>query len=114
MRRKPCRPTLRDVIESLRKLGTKINLILKKENQIMATIDDLQAVLDAIPPVLDAIVADETQLMADLQALKDQIANGSTVTEAQVQSALDKATAIKGRLDAIDVSQPVPAPAPVP
>jgi capsule polysaccharide export protein KpsE/RkpR len=88
---------LAEILQTVRRLEDK-------EEVIMAKIDDVQAVLDSIPPVLDAIAADEGKLMAEIQALKDQIAAGGTVTEAQLQAALDSATAIKARLDAIDTT----------
>ena len=70
----------------------------------MVKIGDFQAVLDSIPPLLDAIVADEQKLMDEIKALKDQIAAGGTVSEAELQAALDSATAIKARLEAIDTT----------
>lgn len=88
----------------LAEILSAVGRVEERQVEIMATIDDLQKTLNSIPPVLDAISADEAKLMADIQALKDQIAAGSPATEAQLQAALDAATAIKTRLDAIDVS----------
>lgn len=78
----------------------------RKVDWIMAKLEDLEAALDAIPPVIAKIAADEAVLMAEIQALKDQIAAGGTITEAQLQSALDKAVAIKGGLDSVDATVP--------
>ena len=89
--------TLAEILQTVRYLE-------KGQVTIMAKIDDLQAVLDSIPPVLDAISADEGNLMAEITALRDQIAGGGVVTAAQMQKALDSATAIKTRLDAIDTT----------
>lgn len=72
----------------------------------MAKLEDVQAVLDSIPPVLQNIVADEAKQAADIQALKDQIAAGGTITEAQLDPLLERANAIKAAADAIDVSVP--------
>jgi hypothetical protein len=77
-----------------------------------ATIDDVNAVLDSIPVFIDGIVADEAAQMVEIQALKDQVAAGSAVTAAQLQSVFDKSKAIKDRLEAVDLSQPVPVPVP--
>ena len=70
----------------------------------MAKLDELQAALDAIPPVLDSIVADEAKQASEIQALKDIIANGGTITEAQLDPILARANEIKAKVDAIDVS----------
>lgn len=87
-------------------LGDKLESIEKGGTTIMSKIDDLVKVLDGMGAKVDAIAADEKVLVSEIQSLKDVIAAGGTVTEAQVQSALDKAQAISDRLDAIDASVP--------
>ncbi len=85
---------------------TILGEIYERGEIIMAKIDDVQAALDAIPPVLDAIAADEAKQAAEIQSLKDIIAAGGTITEAQLDPLLARANEIKARVDAIDVSVP--------
>ncbi len=82
---------------------TILGEIYRREGTIMAKLDDVQAALDAIPPVLDAIAADEAKQATEIQALKDIIAAGGTITEAQLDPLLARANEIKARVDAIDV-----------
>ena len=86
----------------------KIGRLERKVDIIMGKIEDLEAVLDGIPPVIAKIAADEAVLADEIKALKDQVAAGSAATEAQLQSALDKANAIKTSLDTVDATVPEP------
>jgi len=81
------------VVEALEELKTQ-------GEGIMATQQELSDKLDAIPPVLDAIVADE-------QALKDQIAAltaGQPVTQEQLDAMTAKVDGVLSRLQGIDAS----------
>ncbi len=73
---------------------------------IMATVDELNAKMDAIPPVLDAIEADTNGLKKQIQALSDQIAAGTPVTQAQLDALTIKADGIVNRVQSIDASVP--------
>ena len=70
----------------------------------MSSVDELSAKLDAIPPVLDAIQADEEAQKVEIQALKDQIAAGTPVTQEQLDSLNAKADAVLARVQGIDAS----------
>ncbi len=73
---------------------------------IMATVDELNAKMDAIPPVLDAIEADTNGLKTQIQALSDQIAAGTPVTQQQLDALVVKADSILTRTQSIDASVP--------
>jgi len=75
-----------------------------KGEKIMSSVDELNAKLDAIPPVLDAIQADEEAQKVEIQALKDQIAAGTPVTQEQLDSLNAKADAVLARVQGIDAS----------
>lgn len=72
----------------------------------MATVDEVNAKLDAIPPVLDNIAADVQAQKDEIQALKDQIAQGNPVTQEQLDSLDSKASSILNRVQGIDASVP--------
>jgi len=78
--------------------------IKKQGEKIMSSVDELNAKLDAIPPVLDAIQADEEAQKVEIQALKDQIAAGTPVTQEQLDSLNAKADAVLARVQGIDAS----------
>lgn len=70
----------------------------------MATVEQVQGVLDSVEPVIDAVAADEAKQAAEIQRLKDVIAAGGTITEAQLDPLLERANSIKARVDALDLS----------
>ena len=74
----------------------------------MSLVDDIKATQVATNVAIDSIAADESALVAEIQALKDQIAAGSPATVEDLQGILDGANAIKGRLDALDATVPAP------
>lgn len=75
----------------------------------MAKIEEVQAAQAAADEALSAALArvkeDIDGQAAEIQALKDQIAAGGTVTEAQLDPILERAQSFKAKLDALD---PVP------
>jgi translation initiation factor 1 (eIF-1/SUI1) len=74
-----------------------LNEILEKENQIMSKVDDLNTALGGIATNVENIAADATKQIKMIEDLKAIIAAGGTITEAQLQPALDLATSIEGR-----------------
>jgi uncharacterized protein (DUF885 family) len=105
-----CRGYSTQQTELNRDLSLWITVSQRRKEFNMATPEELlaqtQAVLDSIEPVLDAVADDEAKQALEIQALKDQIANGPAITEAQMQALLDRANSIKSRLDAANDSIP--------
>jgi len=89
--------TLAEILSTVRQIELQGDLI-------MATQQQLSDKLDAIPPILDAIVADEQVLKDEIQALKDQLAAGTPVTQEQLDSLDTKAAGVLSRLQGIDAS----------
>lgn len=100
------------IIEALTELHKVTSQILEKENTIMAKVIDLEAKLDSIAKIVESVAVDQTELKNEIQALKDQVAAGGTITEAQLDSPLAKATALEARLQGIDASVPPADPVP--
>jgi len=84
--------------------------ILKKEDQIMATVQDLTTVLSAISSEVDKVSADTDNLLSQLA----NIPTGGMTLEQQaaIDSAVESATAIATRLQAIDDKVPDSIPTP--
>lgn len=72
----------------------------------MATVQELQVKIDSIPPLLDAIANDTGSLKGQIQALKDQLAAGTPVSQEQLDELDEKAAAIVGRLIDLDTQVP--------
>lgn len=53
--------------------------LIKQMEHLMATVNDL----------IEAVAAEKEQVRAAIQALKDQIANGAQITEADLDAVLD-------------------------
>ena len=91
-----------------RKLLTEISVAVKSVSEkmevLMADVASLSAKLDAIGPVLDAVAADEQAQKDMIQSLKDQIAAGTPVSQAQLDELDAKAGAILARVQGIDAS----------
>jgi len=78
--------------------------ILKKEEQIMATLQDLGPILASISSEVDKVAADTDNLLSQLA----NIPTGGLSPEQQaaIDSAVESATAIATRLQAIDDKVP--------
>ena len=92
-------------MEMLEQIFQNSILIIQKLNQMSEKLDAINAALDAATATIaetnELVVkvdADVNKLDAEIQALKDQIANGGTVTEADLDALLVKATAVKDGL----------------
>jgi len=72
----------------------------------MGIVEDLSAKADALTALVANVGGDVTALKAEIQALKDIIAGGGTITEAQLQPVMDKLTALEGQLTSLDQQTP--------
>jgi hypothetical protein len=81
-------------------------VIIKNQNKIMATLEQFEAALARID-------AATTDIAADIQSLKDQIAGAGLPADVE-NSVLSRLDTIAGQLEAIggSVENPVPAPEP--
>jgi hypothetical protein len=81
-------------------------VIIKNQNKIMATLEQFEAALARID-------AATTDIAADIQSLKDQIAGAGLPAEVE-NSVLARLDTIAGQLEAIggSVENPVPVPEP--
>ncbi len=84
----------------------KLVAIQKGGEKIMGKMEELEASLDSMNTTVTAVAGDQQVLKDEIQALKDQVAAGTPVTEAQLDSALGKAKALQARLEGIDASVP--------
>jgi hypothetical protein len=78
--------------------------ILKKEEIIMATLQDLGPILATISSEVDKVSADTDKLLAQLASIPT--GGLSPEQQAAIDSAVDSATAIATRLQAIDDKVP--------
>jgi chromosome segregation ATPase len=82
------------------------HLLETKVNQIMATQAELAASLNKLSDQLTKIGGETTQLIADVAALKAQLANAPV--SAELQAAFDKVAAQAQKVDDMVPDQPTP------
>lgn len=88
---------------------------LERAVNLMPTDADLQAALSAFSTaVTQAVTAASTRVTTDINALKAQIANGTPVTQADLDAVTAAQTAALSGIANIDPANPVPPPVPTP
>lgn len=95
-------------VKFLLDLPKTIDNIERKLMDLQTGYNDLVAKVDAAKAAVTAAVA---RVMADVQALKDQITAGTAVSGDQLEA---QAVALQGVVDALNALDPVPDPAPNP
>ena len=75
-----------------------VETIFKQGESIMASFQEVSDELDAIKTAVDAVKELGKQQIAEIQALKDQLAAGSPVTQEQLDSLDTKADSILAEL----------------
>ncbi len=79
-----------------------IDYLIRRTNKLMAKVQDLQDSLDHITQLVDALPAMFTGLKDTIQALRDQIAAGTPVSQAQLDALETEAQAIEDSLTAVE------------
>ena len=80
--------------------------IENKEDKIMGLVEDIKTTLDSIPGIISAVATDIDGLKGQIATLQDMLNAGGAVTAADLQTIMDKASAIKASLTAVDQATP--------
>lgn len=75
-------------------------LILKQNKTIMATVQQLQ---DALNTLQQAVDTKQQEVIDEIKSLKDQIAQGGTVTEADLDGLLTTVEGIRTDIETTDL-----------
>lgn len=104
--------TERIVSGSTQRLEASVKLLHEKVDRIMAKITDVDTLLDSLNTATNDVAADLDAQRAELKALRDQIAAGTPVSQAQLDAVALRLSTNVARLQvlAADVDNPVPAP----
>lgn len=98
--------TLRRILASL--LGIE-RLELRLEEHMAKLDDQVAQIKTAITDANTAVVAEVDRVAVDVQQLKNQLANGQAISDADMQGILDGLTGIKTQVAAVDPLPDFPA-----
>jgi septal ring factor EnvC (AmiA/AmiB activator) len=92
-------------------VSQKLDQLLTQGRQLMADVTSIKKLVTDIDTETNAVAAKVDAQAAAIQALKDQLAAGGTVTAADLQAIEDGLTPISTRLKALgsDPTNPIPA-----
>lgn len=86
----------------LQQVETSLTLLHRKVDTLMATVKELSDKLDETTTAISRIGAEEVQQTAELKRLRDLLAQGGTITAADLDPLLLKAQTIVDALKLID------------
>ena len=96
----------------LTRIETKLEHVLKNQEDLMAQIDDLTTAANAVGTIIDQIKTDEDSVLAKLSALQAAGAPNLGPVIAQLQVIHDKAVVADTALSAAGAPTPVVTPVP--
>ena len=96
----------------LTRIETKLEHVLKNQEDLMAQIDDLTTAANAVGTIIDQIKTDEDSVLAKLSALQAAGAPNLGPVIAQLQVIHDKAVVADTALSAAGAPPPVVTPVP--
>lgn len=97
-------------------VGAAYLTVKSVKGEIMATKEQFSAALDSVNAVLATIHSETSALVAEVQALRDQVASGEIPDDlmAKLDAITSKATEIDNLVPAAPVNPENPAPSPAP
>ena len=105
-------PEIKLIVEQDKAVTGSLELILihltRMEETIMASLDEVKTALAGAVAALDEIAVDQASQAAEIQKLKDQIAAGSPVTQAQLDELATSAKALRDKAEAAAAAVPTP------
>lgn len=98
------------VIKRLDLILARLGTLLSQEQRLMSTVQDVQQLVTDLKDETDKVAARLDAQAAAIQALKDQIAAGTPVSQEQLDRLVDGLAPISARLKALgsDPANPIP------
>lgn len=92
----------------LERLGFVTNrTILNYIRVLMSTVEEVKTELGEVKAIVVNVAGDVDSLIAQVTALKEQLANGTTVTQADLDEIALSVTDLKTTLAGIDAKEPI-------